>query len=184
MQEYFDCILRDFISYYVVGKKFLKINVCQFRIFCECILIFLEIVENRIIKWFNFNFIEGVFKIKECIFNVEKFWYKIYEEFERLFIDFQLNIEVFFVKSSINIEEIEVICCFEINYFFSLKIQYVFNCIYLFINQILVNFYLFIIFFKYELVEMVLIDVLNCLKNVVIIVMCGFFFLIMFFFCW
>ena len=179
MQEYSDCILRDFTSYYAVGKKFSKINARQFRIFCERISIPLETAENRIIKWFNPNLIEGVFKTKECIFNAEKLRHKIYEELERLSIDFQLNTEVFSVKSSTNIEEIEVICRSEINHFFSLKTQYVFNCTYSSINQILANSHLSIIPLKHELAEMALIDVPNCLKNVAITVMCGPFFSIM-----
>ena len=184
IEEYRECIKSDFEKYYAVGKMFSKVNANQFKTFCDRIGSPFEIASPAVKKLFQSHLIEEVFLTKEYAFDAVKLKERMCEELEKEKIEVQLNAEVFNLK---NFRDKGLI---EVNFYTRLKdnkdgkpgqvtAQYVFNCTYSGLNNILSASDLPTIPLKHELAEMALIEVPEPLKNIGITVMCGPFFSLM-----
>lgn len=179
LNDFKESIDDSFDKYYAIGKVQSKINRSQFVNFCKKIEAPLFEAEEKITKLFNKNYIEGVFKVREVAFDPVVLKDLVKQKLEKARIPVKYNYEVISLseneekKIEVKIKQtsngnIEII-----------KTDYVYNCTYSCINNILARSNLEIIPLKHEFTEMALIEVPDELKNIGITVMCGPFFSIM-----
>jgi FAD dependent oxidoreductase len=178
VDDYQDCIVSDFDNYYAVSSYFSKVNVQQFKIFCQRVDIPLIPAPPSIKKRFNANLIEDVFKTKEYVFDATKLKKKMLISLDKQHIQVCFNTEVIKVIKSNDLETIKIDIKTSLGKTW-ITSKYIFNCTYSAINTILSASELSTIPLKHELAEMALIHVPEPLKNIGITVMCGPFFSLM-----
>lgn len=173
VEEYRECIDSDFVKYYAIGKIFSKVNVNQFKLFCDRIQAPIEKADLSIRKLFNPSLIEEVFLTKEYAFDAVRLKERVYCDLEKAKINLRLNSEVIKLKRKENNELIEVFYQDkkQDNYIEKITTKYLFNCTYSGINNILSASELPTIPLKHELTEMALVQVPDRIKNIGVIVM-------------
>jgi FAD dependent oxidoreductase len=174
--EYRNCIVDNFTSYYAVAKKFSQINVNQFKNFCDRINAPLKIAPFEVKKWFNSSLVEEVFITQEYVFDIVKLRDIIWRDLKKA------KIAVGAQTEAVKIDRIRERIQIDIKSSSgrtSITANYVFNCTYSSLNQLLAASNLTTISLKHELAEMALIKVPQLLQNVGITIMCGAFFSLM-----
>lgn len=176
VNDFPECVVRDFTKYYGIGKILSKINAKQFVEFCNRIGAECEEAPPHITELFERHFIEKIFQVREYAFDslilrdimlsrvkdagVELVYSataeRISQSGDRLVLRASVD------GSSVNIQA-----------------SHVFNCTYSNLNYINHNSGIPFIPLKYEMTEMALVEVPDELKNKAFTIMCGPFFSIM-----
>ena len=178
VNEYRECIARDFDKYYAIGKIFSKVNANQFKTFCDRIDAPIETASPSVKKLFNSHLIEEVFRTKEYAFDAVKLKERVSGELEKEKVEVKFNAEVFELKNCPESGEIEVNFQTESGCD-RVAAKYVFNCTYSALNTILSASNLPTIPLKHELAEMALVRVSEPIEHLGITIMCGPFFSVM-----
>jgi glycine/D-amino acid oxidase-like deaminating enzyme len=174
--EYRSCIVDNFTSYYAIAKKFSKINVKQFKNFCDRIDAPLEVAPLEVKKWFANSLIEEVFTTQEYVFDTVKLKERIWQDIQ------QAKIKVLRQTKALKIVDDQGIIKIILKSASAAKTittKYAFNCTYSALNQILSASNLTTIPLKHELTEMLSIEVPQMLQSTGITIMCGDFFSLM-----
>lgn len=179
LNDFKEAIDDSFDKYYAIGKIQSKINRLQFVNFCKKIGAPLFDAEEKITRLFNQNYIDGIFKVREVAFDPVILKDLVKKKLEKAQIPIKYNYEVISLREKED-KKIEVKIKQTSNgNIETIHSDYVYNCTYSCINNILARSNLEIIPLKHEFTEMALIEVPDELKNIGITVMCGPFFSIM-----
>lgn len=175
VQEYDECIERNFSSYYAIARGS-NVSSVQFKQFCMRIGAPLEQVKPHIRAFFNETLIEDVFEVQEYVFNADKIRNKITDQLLDAHIEILYNADA----KSLSKEHDKVVIIYEHNKSTQLlKTRYVFNCAYTHINKIYVSSGLPLVKLKQERTEIALVEVPTIFKNKAITIMCGPYFSLM-----
>jgi hypothetical protein len=180
VSEYQSCIADNFTSYYAIAKKFSKINVKQFKNFCDRIGAPLKVAPLEVKKWFTNSSVEEVFITQEYAFDAVKLKERIWQDLKRAKIKVLLQTEA--VELADDSGNIKITIDSVLNSAIEKKnitAKYVFNCTYSSLNRLLSASNLTTIPLKHELTEMLSIEVPQILQNAGITIMCGDFFSLM-----
>jgi glycine/D-amino acid oxidase-like deaminating enzyme len=177
VEEYRDCIDQSFAMYYGVGKLFSKVTATQFKTFCQRINAPLEPAPKEIKRLFNRDLVEEVFLVQEFAFDAVKLRNKLLTKIRQEGVQLKTNCHVVKIIAA-PCTTLEVVCDTGREHT-SIAAKHVFNCTYSQINQILAASSLTLIPLKYELAEIALVELPDCLQNAGITIMCGPFFSVM-----
>lgn len=174
IKDYKKCIVDNFDHYYGIGKHMSKISLGQYFAFCQRVGLDTKPAPEKIKKLFNPNLIEGVFKVRECVFDAIKQKSLLIEQLFEKKIDFKLDAKVTKIQKGKN--DYLVVSYTKRKRKFVVSSKHVINCTYSRINFINKASKLPIIPLKHELTEMALIRVPKELGGTGVTVMCGPFF--------
>lgn len=172
-EEYKEAIVDDFIKYYGVAKNFSKVSARQFLRFYERIDAEIKSAPDAM-RYFNPQFIEEVFLVKEHAFNSVILKKVLLKKLHALKVDIQVNEVVDKIESAKDGSGINVITN-KATY----QSEYVLNTTYSSINLVNKRSGLPIIPLKHELTEMALVELPETLKGKAFTIMCGPFFSLM-----
>ena len=174
VSEYPDCIDQSFEKYYAIASHFSDVNVKQFMAFCQRIEAPLEPAPAAIRNLFRSELVEGVFRVQEYAFDAARLREGLLARLRDGGVELRANCQVTKVLSSASQElEVHYESKGEQN---SVVGEYVFNCTYSQLNQILIKSGLPIIPLKQEFAEVALVEVPVTLRHIGVTVMCGPFF--------
>ena len=171
MQDYPDCIDRSFVHVYAIVRDISKVTAYQFRKYCEQVGIPLRKPPASIQKMFNHARIEDIFVVEECAFDAVKLRARMNAKLLALNVETACNCEVDRVRSN-SAQDLSVV----LRDGTELGAQYVFNCTYSGINQLLARSGLPRLPLKHEVTELALIQMPPALEHVGVTVMDGPFF--------
>ena len=177
VEDYADCIFKDFEQYYAIGRNFSKVSANQFRIFMERIGAEITPAPKRIRELSNPGLIEEIFKVKEYAFDAVKLREQLKRELQQAGVDLLLNTQISRVEGLPNRKII--LYCMGLNGNLNTSVitaSRVYNCTYSHINQVLSDSKLPVIPLKHEVTEMTLLELPEELQDIGITVMCGPFF--------
>lgn len=167
-------IKDDFDKYYAIAKVGSKVNANQFYEIYKKMGAPISKAPSHTKALFNDKLIDEVFRVKEFAFDAKILKEIVLEKYEESGCELRLNTKV---KSIENQEDNSLKVNIEDND--SISAQFVFNCTYSGLNNILENSHVPLLNLKHEITEMALIDMPEELKNFSITVMDGPFFSIM-----
>lgn len=176
VDEFEECIYSEFQQFYAIGKISSKVNADQFRRFCDRVGAPLRIATKEVKALFSPNLIEEVFLVREYAFDAVKLKKKMQRELEQEGVDVSVNCCVKRIsaeKKNLKVEYEGPEGAGE------LRADYVFNCTYAQINQIMAASELPFIPLKHEFTEMALVEVPDNLRYMGFTIMDGPFFSIM-----
>lgn len=175
-EEFSDCVYSSFDKYYAIGKISSKVNAEQFRLFCDRIGAPHHKAPKHIKALFNPNLVEDILGVREYAFDSVKLKKIMFEHLHKAQVELLLNTGVDTVKQLGN--------KLRVNYSTNnsetaISANYLFNCTYSRINQVMDNSTLSLIPLKHESTEMALVNVPEPLKKIGITIMDGPFFSVM-----
>ena len=164
-------IIDDFTKVYGVAKRGSKVSAKQFFQIYKNLNIPIKESSKDIQALFNPDYIDGVFTVKEFAFDCLKLRDILRERLDKAEVKILFNTRVSRVKKS-DTAKISV----ELEDKEPMQAQYVFNCTYSGVNNLLSSSGFEMLPFKHELTEMALIEMPDKLKNIGITIMDGPFF--------
>jgi glycine/D-amino acid oxidase-like deaminating enzyme len=177
VEDYADCIFKDFEQYYAIGRNFSMVSANQFRIFMERIGAEITPAPKRIRDLTNPGLVEEIFRVKEYAFDAVK----LREHVRREILQTGVNLLL-----STQITRVEGLPNKKINLHYKdqsgnqnagvINACRVYNCTYSHLNQVLLDSRLPVIPLKHEVTEMALLELPEELQGIGITVMCGPFF--------
>lgn len=180
VDDYSECIDRNFTQYYAIGKNFSKVSAAQFRLFMERIGAEIMPASKDIRKLTNHELIEDIYEVREYAFDAIKLKDHIWRDLK------QTGVVVWLKKKVVSLEGILngkiLLTCVDSNPKDSetkpiiLIASNVYNCTYAHLNQVLIDSNSPGILLKHELTEMAVIELPEELRGIGITVMCGPFF--------
>ena len=177
VDEYSECIVKDFDKYYAIGTTFSKVTAAQYVRFFERVGSPLGPAPKEVKRLFNRDLIEDVFAATEYVFDAVK----LAQIMRRRLAE--AEVEVRFSTEAQKVRQVEgsllEVTCASPNGTCTVTAPSVLNCTYSRLNQLLVASGLPKLFLKYELSECAFIEPPDELKHLGITVMCGPFFSIM-----
>ena len=174
--EFSECVYSEFEHYYAIGSIFSKITADQFQRFCARIGAPLSRASKEIKGLFDPNLIEDVFLVREYAFDAVRLRAIMVAALEEERIDVEFNSRVNFISPSASGLKIEYDSPAGAR---TTTADYVFNCTYAQINQIMQKSSLSLVPLKHELTEMALVQMPLHLQHMGFTVMDGPFFSIM-----
>lgn len=177
VEEFPECIYRDFIKYYLIGKHLSKVTSSQFFHFFKRIGAPITRADGRIFNLVNKNNIEDCFLTQEYAFDSVKLKESMMHRVMDAGVEVNFSTEVRKVEK-INKELVVSLVNGAGEQFFESAVH-VFNCTYSGLNLVGLNSQIEIIPLKHELTEMALVKVPDILQHLGITVMCGPFFSVM-----
>ena len=176
VREFSECIYSDFEHYYAIGSNSSKISADQFRLFCELIGAPLSKASKEIKGLFDSSLVEDVFLVREYAFDAVKLKAIMVKALEEECIDVELNSRVNCISPAASGLKIDYDSPAGTRTFTT---DYVFNCTYAQINQVMEKSGLSMVPLKHEFTEMALVQVPDHLQHMGFTVMDGPFFSIM-----
>ncbi len=176
IKEYESSVFSSFDKYYAIGKKSSKINADQFRTFCSRIGAPIEKADKKIIELFDADRIEDVFKVREYAFDAKILKNIMRDLLEKAKVDIYLESQVTKILYDKNNCNVHLKATGKDD---CINTDFLFNCTYSAINQILKDSDLPLIPLKHELTEMALVKVPVELQDLGITIMDGPFFSVM-----
>ena len=176
IKEYDSCVYSEFDKYYAIGKMSSKINAEQFRLFCQRIGAPIQKASKKITSMFNPNMVDGVFKVQEYAFDARILKHLMSDWLE------QANVELYLETRADNIQDTAhglQINCHKNGINHKLDTEYLFNCTYSAINQLMNSSNLPLVPLKHEFTEMALVKMPDEIQNFGITIMDGPFFSVM-----
>jgi glycine/D-amino acid oxidase-like deaminating enzyme len=174
VSEYAPCIVDTFDKYYAIAKRFSKVNANQFKALMERVGAPIELAPPKVLRLFNPDLVETVFRVVEYAFDASKL-----EQLSRERLDDAKVTQLLGVEA----ESVELTAPGQLRLALkesgretALTTKQVYNCTYSNINFLLHNSGLELIPLKHELAEMCLIELPPELGNTSVTVMCGPFF--------
>jgi glycine/D-amino acid oxidase-like deaminating enzyme len=176
VEEFAECVYSEFDAYYAIGKLSSKVSSQQFRLFCNRIGAPIQPAPASVKRFFNNQLIEEVYTVKEYAFDAVKLKHLVLERIRQSDISMLLDTQV--TKVSRDRDKLHL--DFEQEGAPQrLGSNYVFNCTYSQINQLLDASHLPLIPLRHEYTEMALFEVPDELQHIGITVMDGPFFSLM-----
>jgi glycine/D-amino acid oxidase-like deaminating enzyme len=176
IDEFEECIYSEFQQYYAIGKIASKINADQFRRFCERIGAPLRGASKEVKALFSPNLVEDVFLVREHAFDAVKLKNKMRRELAQENIDVSVNCCVKRISAKNKDLKVEYEGPDGNGV---LRADYIFNCTYAQINQIMAASELPFIPLKHEFTEMALVEMPDNFRHMGFTIMDGPFFSIM-----
>jgi glycine/D-amino acid oxidase-like deaminating enzyme len=180
IQEFPECVVSNFEHVYAIAAQRSKVTAQQFYEFCQRIGAELKPAPAYLKKLFDGNLIEEIFVVKEYAFNARKLREILVTRLANTNVQVLTSTEVVKVigpEKLLQEDNIRVLArdieSGEIKIFYC---QYVYNCTYSELNNLIVSSRLEKLHLKHEATEMALIRVPDCLAELAITVMCGPFF--------
>lgn len=175
--EFSECVDRDSVAYYAIGRHASKVTAAQFKVFCERIGAPLAPAPASVRRLFNAALVEDVFAVEECAFDTERLAARMQADLA------ELNVRVEYGATARHVYDEQdgtLRVQYEVNgSSMQIAARMVLNCTYSDANSLLVNSGLEPIPLKHELAEMALIEVPPELRHICVTVMCGPFFSVM-----
>lgn len=178
IQEFPDCIYKDFVKYYLIGKPLGKVSASQFYSFFKRIGAPISRADGKIFDLVNPNYVEDCFLTQEFAFDSVKLRDSMLSSLS------ETNIEILYDHNALKVERVKnenvlTILNAKTNDLIREAALHVFNCTYSALNYIPSNSGLDIIPLKHELTEMAIVRVPELFQNMGITLMCGPFFSVM-----
>ena len=177
VENYADCIFKDFEQYYAIGRNFSKVSANQFRTFMERIGAEIAPAPKHIRDLANPGLIEEIFQVKEYAFDAVKLREHLRRELQQTGVELLLKTQISQVEgisnNKIRLHYIDQSGSQNQGF---INASRVFNCTYSHINQILSDSRLPLIPLKHEVTEMVVLELPEELQGIGVTVMCGPFF--------
>ena len=175
-EEFSECIFSSFEKYYAIGKIASRINAEQFRLFCHRIGAPLHKAPEQIRSLFNPDLVEEVFKVREYAFDAVKLKQIMRRRLDKESVELITNAEVSKVTPLAGSLRFEFTTS---NDKIESSANFIFNCAYSRINQVMQASSLPLVPLKHELTELALVEAPEQLKNAGFTIMDGPFFSIM-----
>jgi hypothetical protein len=171
LEDYEDCINKDFTQIYAIAKEYTWTNAVQFEKFCSNVGIRCDRTDAE--KYFNVNTVEAAYITDEYSFDSKMIGKKLYNKADLLGVDFYFGHIISSISKHNDKFQITLANGMQLN------TNYVLNATYAGTNQIHSMLGYEFLPIKYELCEVILCNVDESLKNVGLTVMDGPFFSIM-----
>lgn len=178
IQEFPECIYKDFVKYYLVGKPLGKVSASQFYSFFKRIGAPISRADGKIFDLVNPNYVEDCFLTQEFAFDSVKL------KKAMLYSLSETSVEILYEHKALKVERVGnenlvTILNVKTNEVTQESALHVFNCTYSALNFIPRNSGFDIIPLKHELTEMAVVRVPEIFQNMGITLMCGPFFSVM-----
>lgn len=181
LSEFEDCVDKSFQMYYAVARRLSNVTAAQFKLFCSRIRAPLAPAPRAIKNLFDEHLIEDVFAAEEWAFDARKLQRRLVHALEQAGVVVHTACEAESIARGTNqatrvqtrarrTETGEVL---------TFGSEYVFNCTYAALNDLLARSDVEKVALKIEYTEMVLVEVPEPLREVGVTVMCGPFFSVM-----
>jgi glycine/D-amino acid oxidase-like deaminating enzyme len=177
--EFKDAIVTDFEQYYAIGRRRSNVTASQFAQFCRRIGADMRPAPAPIRKLFDDDMIEAVYCVTEHAFDADRLRQCLRERIDAKGITVLTHTEA--VKIAVGGDQrfqLEIRDS-RSDARRSLSCQYLYNCTYSRLNEILSRSGLGTIRLRHEATEMALVELPPSLRNLSITVMCGPFFSVM-----
>lgn len=173
IEEYKECVYSNFDHYYAVGKISSKVNAQQFRLFCERIGAPLSAAPKEVKQLFDSSLIEDVFLVREYAFDAVRLKTIVSRALVEASVDIAVKCEVNSIAGSGGSMKLVFSCPEGPG---ELSADYIFNCTYSQINQVMEASKLPLIPLKHEFTEMALVEMPDSLRRMGFTIMDGPFF--------
>jgi len=174
-EEYRESIYDNFNAYYAVAKNRSNVTSSQFEKFCKLIGAPLSEAPANIRNLFNKDHISTIYKVEEPAFNTETLANLIFKKLKKYSVNLELGVNVEKISSQSSPEFPLSIKTSK----GSIQTQFVLNCSYSSLNEVLESSSNSLLDLKFQLTETPLLDVPSEFKNLGITIMCGPFFSLM-----
>lgn len=177
IEEYPDCVFRDFTKYYAIGRHFSHVTAAQFRTFCERIGAPIEPAPGEVRKLFSRAQVEDVFHVQEWVFDAVRLKARVREALKSGGVEVRLQTRALRVSPGPHgLLAVELAGSRGPEPVLARRVV---NCTYSGLNHLLGASRLPVIPLKHEGTEMALIEPPAPLRMLGITVMCGPFFSVM-----
>lgn len=173
-----DCINKNFSAYYGVSRLNSKTTSVQFRRFCADIKAPLLPAESEVMRLFNSNLIESVYKVEESVFDASLI--RTWAESELL----KAKVKCFYSQTALSVSSTEhslvnILMTDQSNHVRNERFPLAFNCTYSSLTDITSNVSDLTSLVKHELVELPLVKAPKELDNIGVTIIDGPFFSLM-----
>lgn len=169
--DFEDCVDRTFSHVYAIARGSSRVSAYQYKKFCQIVGIPLQPAPKHVARLFNQALIEEAFSVEECVFDAARLRDKLRASIE------EADIEVAYGIEAERISRDPAGCLrVEASGGIEMRSEYVWNCAYSQINQLLTRSSLPPLPLKHEVAEVALIRVPPQLEGLGITVMDGPFF--------
>lgn len=176
VNEFPECVYKDFDKYYLVGKHLGKVSSSQFFNFFKRIGCPITRADGKVFDLVNPNYISDCFLTKEFAFDSLRLKQAMLERIKGVDVEICLNHVALSVEKKkeliLKVRNLQ-------NEIEEHTATHIFNCTYSGLNVVTGGSNLPLIPLKHELTEMVLVDVPEEIRHMGITVMCGPFFSVM-----
>lgn len=175
-EEFRDCVVSDFPTYYAIAKVGSKVSAKQFTQFLKKIGAPLEPAPKHVVSLFNPALIEAVFTVREYAFNARKLAAILTRRAESAGLPILRSTAAASVRAAatgplcVSLRHLDSGTTSEV------VAEHVFNCTYSQLNRLNVASHLGIIPLRHELAEIALVEPAPTLNGAGVTVMCGPFF--------
>ncbi|WP_380179137.1 FAD-dependent oxidoreductase [Kalamiella sp. sgz302252] len=176
VNEFENCIERDFEKYYLISGHLGKVTADQFRRFCNRIGADCEEAPAKIKRLVNPAMIDAIFATTEFAFDAHKLRAAMLDRLQAANVKIITTATVSHIRAADQGLMVQVNIAGTTSEFFA---DHVFNCTYSRINYVLNASGIELIPLKHEMTEMCLVEVPDHLKKTGLTVMCGPFFSVM-----
>jgi glycine/D-amino acid oxidase-like deaminating enzyme len=170
LRDYSDCVFTDFAKYYAVARASSKVTARFFERFCQRIGAPLRPAPPEVVRLFNPDTVEAVFRVEEVAFDAVKLKGRLRHELEAAGVEVRLNTTVERLAPA-PAGRVRLECAGG-----TLEARQVFNCTYSGLNTLLRGLGAPPVPLKMELTELALVEVPPALRGLGVTVMCGPFF--------
>jgi glycine/D-amino acid oxidase-like deaminating enzyme len=176
VEQFRGCIYSSFEKYYAVARRFSKTTALQYRNFMERVGSPLEPAPESVVRLFNPDLIEAVFKAEECAFDAVKLKEIVVERMRASGVEAHGSAEVVRLEKADTGIRVTIRKGGQTALVLARR---VYNCTYSHTNDVLGRSGVPLIPLKHEVTEMCLIRLPRELEGISVTVMCGPFFSVM-----
>jgi len=176
IDDFGDCVDSTFDKYYAIARRFSNVTAEQFVRFCERIGAPVEPAPPDVLRLFDPNAIEQVFRVTECAFDAVKLARRMAADLEAAGVEVRLHTRAAKLEPEADGLAVD---CMQGDTTAVVHARRVFNCTYAGLNRVLLDSGLPAIPLKHEITEMAIVEAPEPFRELGVTVMCGPFFSIM-----
>lgn len=180
--EFGDAVVTEFNQYYAIGRRLSHVTPHQFEQFCNQIGAYLAPASEQVVQLFDEDLVEAVYEVAEPVFNADTLREIMRERISAAGVELLLNSEAVRVRiddrrqsQALSLEIFDRLTAAKSE----IDCEYIYNCTYARLNDLLGRSGLSTIRLRHEATEMALIEPPPALRNFSVTVMCGPFFSLM-----
>ena len=176
-EDFSDCVVDDFAMYYAVAREHSKVTANQFATFCQRIGASLQPAPDHVVRWFDQDRIESVWRAQEYAFDADKLAVRMLRTLAAH--EVALALATLAVRIAPAGDGFVVTLQQSDGGTREVRTRWLFNCTYSALNFVLTAANRPPIPLKHEIAEMALCTVPEPMQSIGVTVMCGPFFSIM-----
>jgi len=177
LREYAECVDRSFRQYYAVARMRSNVTAAQFEKFCARIGAPLAPAEPHVLRWFNAELIERVWRTEEWAFDADALAQRLRADLAAAGVEVELEHDVVRAAKAVGARRLEVeVRARGTGAARAIACDHVFSATYSNLNGLLARSGVSKLALQHELTEIALVAVPPELETVGVTVMCGPFF--------